>query len=62
MYLLDPYKAQPHTSYVFTYNRSYVFTYNSTIILWRFIRQIMVTTFSNYLKILVFHETSYNGI
>lgn len=54
MYLLDPYKAQPHTSYVFTYN--------STIILWRFIRQIMVATFSNYLKILAFHETSYNGI
>ena len=49
-YLLNPRKSRSQTRYVFNCN--------GTGISWRFVKQIMVVTSSNHLKILTIHEAN----
>ena len=49
-YLLNPHKSRSQTRYVFNCN--------GTGISWRFVKQIMVVTSSNHLKILTIHEAN----
>ena len=49
-YILDPRKGRSQTRYVFNCN--------GTAISWRSVKQTMVATSSNHLKILAIHEAS----
>ena len=49
-YLSDPHKGRSQIGYVFNYN--------GTAISWRFVKQTMVVTLSNYSEILAIHEAS----
>ncbi|XP_059639870.1 secreted RxLR effector protein 161-like [Cornus florida] len=49
-YLSDPHRAYSQTRYVFTYD--------GTAILWRSMKQTMITTSSNHSEILAIHEAS----
>jgi len=49
-YLSDPHKKRSQTCYVFTYG--------DTAVSWRYVKQSMVTTLSDYFEILVIHEAS----
>ena len=53
-YLSNPYKAQSQ--------KGYVFTYGGMTISWRSIKQTMVATSSNHLKILAIHEANHECI
>ena len=49
-YLSDPHKARSQSGYVFTSG--------DTIVSWRYVKQTMVATFSNYSELLAIHEAS----
>jgi len=53
-YLFDPHNGWSQIGYLFTCG--------GTVVLWRYVKQIITTTSSNHAKILALHKASHKGV